>query len=192
MGKMPRAVAGPVRLGAFGVALILALGPGEPTRAETSQLLAVEDDVARRWPGILHIAASEFDEAMKEGKVALFDVREEQEYQVSRIRGAQRVDPGIGREEFLQRHAGALDGKMAVFYCAVGQRSSRLADRMARDLRARGASGVYNLRGGIFAWHNGAYPLVDGAGPTEYVHPYSQAWGRVIARQHLLRTTPAR
>lgn len=192
MSKIHRAVAGRLSLGIFGVALILGPGLGEPTRAETPPLLAVENEVARRWPNILHIPAGQLAEAMKEGKIALFDVREEQEYRVGRIRGALRVDPRIGREKFLREHAGAFNGKIVVFYCAVGQRSSRLADRMARDLKARGATEVYNLRGGIFAWHNATYPLVDGVGPTEHVHPYSQAWGRVLTRQHLLRTKPAR
>jgi rhodanese-related sulfurtransferase len=187
-----RGVAGRASLGILGIALILGPGLSGPTRAETALLRTVENDVARRWPNILHIPAGELAEAMKEGKIVLFDAREEQEFQVSRIRGALRVDPRVGRAEFLRQHAGALDGKMVVFYCAVGQRSSSLADRMARDLKARGATAVYNLRGGIFAWHNGAHPLVDGAGPTEYVHPYSQAWGRALTRQHLLRTTPAR
>jgi rhodanese-related sulfurtransferase len=192
MIKVRRVVAGHLCSAVFSIALVLGQGLVGPTRAETALLRTVENDVARRWPNILHMPANELAEAMQGGKIVLFDVREEQEFRVSRIQGALRVDPRIGRAEFLRQHAGALDGKMVVFYCAVGQRSSRLADRMAGDMKARGATAVYNLRGGIFAWHNGGYPLVDGAGPTEYVHPFSQAWGRVLTRQHLLRTTPAR
>ena len=192
MSKIQRAFGRRLSLGAIGVALVLGQALGGPIRAETPPLLAVENDVARRWPNILHIPADQLVEAMKEDKVVLFDVREEQEYQVSHIRGALRINPAIAREEFLERHGGAIRGMMVVFYCAVGQRSSRLANRVADGLKARGATGVYNLRGGIFAWHDGAHPLVDGAGPTEHVHPYSQAWGRFLTRQHLLRFTPAR
>jgi rhodanese-related sulfurtransferase len=190
MSKARRATARRLLLGALGVAIAFGQGLGAPTRAETALLRTVENDVARRWPNVIHMPPGQLAELMKEGRIALFDVREQQEYQVSHIRGALRINPAIAREEFLERHASAILGKMVVFYCAVGQRSSRLVDRVADGLKARGAIEVYNLKGGIFAWHNDAYALVDGAGPTDFVHPYSQAWGGVLRRQNLLRTTP--
>jgi rhodanese-related sulfurtransferase len=189
MRKVRRTIARGLPLGVLGVAIAFGQGLAAPSHAETA-LLRTENEVARRWPDVIHVPAEQLAKMMMEGKIALFDVRELQEYQVSHIQGAQRINPAIGRDEFLQRHAGEIPGKVVVFYCAVGQRSSRLADRVGEGLKARGAIEVYNLKGGIFAWHNEAYPLVDGIGPTDFVHPYSQAWGRVLRRQDFLRTTP--
>ncbi len=80
-----------------------------------------------------------------------------------------------------------VNGKTAVFYCSVGVRSSRLAERVAQGLKARGAVAVDDLAGGIFAWHGEARPLVDAKGPTDFVHPYDATWGRLLARPQLAR-----
>jgi rhodanese-related sulfurtransferase len=177
-------------LGALVTALVLPRELGAPARADTSLLHKVENDVARRWPGIVHIPAGHLAKLMQEDTTSLFDVREEEEYQVSHIQGALRIKPTTQKEEFLLAHGNAIHGRVVVFYCAVGQRSSQLANNLVRDLKAQGALEVYNLKGGIFAWHNEAYPLVDGTGPTNFVHPYNQFWGRFLTRQHLVRTNP--
>jgi len=126
------------------------------------------------------------------GDLALFDVREEDEYAVSHIPTATRVSPSMWASTFLSRYAGAIEGKTVVFYCSVGVRSSRLAARAQSELLRRGAKAVYNLRGGIFRWHNEGRPLATAAGTTHFVHPYDADWGRLVERQHLLRTKPAR
>ena len=74
-----------------------------------------------------------------------------------------------------------------VIYCSVGVRSSRLAEHVVDAVREAGARDVYNLAGGIFAWHNRGYQLVDGSGPTAFVHPYDETWGRLVARRQLWR-----
>jgi rhodanese-related sulfurtransferase len=172
----------------LGLAALLAEGSRAPARADTAQLRAIENDVSRRWPNIRHMPTEQLTRMLEEGSVRLFDVRDDAEYRVSRIEGAERVHPRIRPEEFLERHAHSLAGRAVVFYCSAGVRSSRLADSVARDLKTRGAIGVYNLKGGIFAWHNEGRRLVDATGPTNFVHPYSRSWGRALTRQHLLRT----
>lgn len=170
------------------VALIAVLVMDARARAETTMLRVVEDEISRRWPRVDHMPADRLADLMEGKSVVLFDVREIGEYRVSRIGSAIRIDSGIRSRAFLARYAVA--GKTVVFYCAVGERSSRLTNLLAEDLKKHGALAVHNLKGGIFGWHNAARPLVDDAGPTEFVHPYSRAWGRVLGRQNLLRTTP--
>jgi len=80
-------------------------------------------------------------------------------------------------------------GKTVVFYCSVGERSSRMATHVRDVAREAGAKEIYNLSGGIFAWHNDRLPLVSAPGrPTEFVHPFDATWGRLVDRQSLTRT----
>lgn len=173
------------------VGVLAALGgwPSIGRRAGAPDLAAIELDVARRWPEVSQLPREQMSAilaASGDGAV-LFDVREADEYTVSHLPGAVRVDPGVTREEFLARHGAALSGKTAVFYCSVGVRSSLLADRVREGLSRAGAAGVYNLRGGVFAWHNEARPLVDGQGPTDRVHGYDARWGKLVQRQDKVR-----
>ena len=160
--------------------------------AEPFTLDAVRAEVKQDYSHVAHLPAKTLAQALaaKDG-VVLFDVREREEYKVSRIPGAIRVDPGIWTRSFLTRHGDAVRGKTVVFYCSVGVRSSKLAERVRTRLGALGARAVYNLDGGIFAWHNQARPLVSDAGATPYVHPFDRHWGRLVDRQELARTAPA-
>lgn len=124
------------------------------------------------------------------GDVVLFDVREPDEHAVSRIPGAVRVDPATTTQSFLGQHAKALAGKTAVFYCSVGVRSSALAASVQKELVASGTTGIHNLRGGIFGWHNAGRALEDSKGATPLVHPYDAHWGKLVVRHDLTTTTP--
>ena len=174
-------------LAAFAGFLILTAGTA---LSGPNALQDVQDDVARRWPALTHLPAAKLSELMAANTVALFDVREEAEFEVSHIAGAVRVDPGITREDFLARFGTAAKDKNAVFYCSVGVRSSKLATRVADDLKAGGAKEVFDLAGGIFAWHRDERPLTDAKGPTQFVHPNSKSWGSVLSRPELLRMEP--
>jgi rhodanese-related sulfurtransferase len=181
----------PVVAAVLGVAvlgLVVSLTPsvvGAPATLE-----ATIADVARRWPHIGHVTPQKLDRFMAARAVVLYDVRTPAEYAVSHLPGAISVDPDMGSAAFLARYGHAVNGKTAVFYCAVGVRSSRLAARVAQGLEARGAVAVDELAGGIFAWHGEARPLVDAKGHTDFVHPYDAAWGRLLARPQLARTAP--
>jgi rhodanese-related sulfurtransferase len=171
-------------LGAVGLSVWLA----PPVTGGLTTLEDTIDDVARRWPQIGHVTPAEVARRIAEGKVVLFDVRTPAEYAVSHLPGAIYVDPDMTSADFLARYGDAVKGKTAVFYCSVGVRSSRLADRVATDLKTRGAVAVDELAGGIFAWHGEMRPLVDTKGPTDFVHPYDALWGRLLARPDLART----
>ena len=171
------------------IAGVVLLGSPAVTRGPTS-LRATVDDIAQRWPEIGHITPAQVAPLSDNRKVLLFDVRQDAEYAVSHLPGAILVKPGTSRAAFLDLYGNDVKGKRVVFYCSVGVRSSTLASKVARDLKARGAVAVDDLSGGIFAWHGEGLPLVDAKGPTEFVHPFDSSWGGLVSRQDLVRTKP--
>lgn len=159
--------------------------------SETGDLGKIEAAIKAEYSSIAHLSATEFASAIARGEdLVIFDVREEQEYAVSRIAGARRVDPGAWGWQFLRDHGADLADKTVVFYCSVGVRSSKLAHRVAEALRERGVKGVYNLEGGLFRWHNEGRGLVDVLGDTDRVHPFDQTWGRLVDRQDRVSILP--
>jgi rhodanese-related sulfurtransferase len=178
----------PMRL-AFALCVAGFLMAADGWAAERFTLDAVREQVRKTYPQVQHISTRALTDAAADGGVLLVDVREPREYQVSRIPGAIRVDPGIGRAAFQAQFAAAARGKRVVFYCSVGVRSARLAARMSAVLEAEGAS-VANLDGGIFAWHAEQRALVNAQGSTRFVHPYDEKWGRLVARPADARTAP--
>lgn len=161
----------------WGLALIAA---GASTAvADNFNLNAIHEDIVARYAGVQHIGSSELD-TLKTDDIVLFDVRERDEYGVSHLRNALRLDPSIAAAEFIDAHHARLQNKTIVFYCSVGHRSSAKALELAKALEAVGAAAVYNLKGGIFQWHNDNRPLVSGNAPTRDVHPYNRRWGTLI------------
>lgn len=158
---------------------------------ERGDLAKVETQIRADYAGIAHLTAAALEAAMAHGDdVVIFDVREENEFAVSRIAGARRVDPAASGRQFMHEHGADLAGKTVVFYCSVGVRSSRLASRVADALRERGVKGVYNLEGGVFRWHNEARGLIDVQGGTDRIHPYDAQWGKLVERQDKVSLKP--
>ncbi len=151
-------------------------------------LQSIHQRIEADYATVKHIQATNLEVLLHAGdNVVLFDVREIEEYVVSRLDGAERIDPDIETDAFIERFGGALQGKLVVFYCSVGVRSSELAERVQDALRQTGAYAVYNLEGGIFNWHNEFRHLVTDSGKTSYVHPYSDHWSQLLKRRDLVR-----
>ena len=104
----------------------------------------------------------------------LLDVRTLNEWNVSHLPNALRVEPGAPAETVLPN---IPKDTQIVTYCAVGYRSAELATRM----RLAGFTHVQSLEGSIFQWANEHRPLVKDAKPTSLVHPYNQFWGRLLS-----------
>ena len=170
------------------------LGGGSAVTAlESSVPAALQqtiDDVARKWPTVTHLGAQDVAALMAGKSAVVFDVRTPEEYAVSHLDGAVWVDPAIETAAFLQRHGTSVKGKTAVFYCSVGVRSSKLAARVADGLKAAGATGMGELRGGIFAWGGEGRLLVDAKGATDKVHGYDSTWGKLVKNPQTLETKP--
>ena len=154
---------------------------------ETLEL--VHAGIETRFPTVSHISGDQLALSADKQPYVIFDVREPEEYAVSHIEGAIRVDPSISPDRFLIAYGEQMEGRPVVFYCSVGMRSSIIADAVQESLRKQGATDVFNLEGGLFAWHNDGRALVslDGRQPTEFIHPFDSYWGQLIERQSLIK-----
>ena len=115
-------------------------------------------------------------------------MRKKDEYEVSRLAQAIRVDPDMSAKAFADKYGSLLTEKNVVFYCSVGYRSSIFLERVEASATTAGARSLANLRGGIFRWYNKGYPVVNARGETDEVHPYDRIWGRLLKK----RTEPER
>lgn len=88
-------------------------------------------------------------------QVFLLDVRTPQEYWQVRLTGAHLIPI----DNFLARIAEVPKDRPLLIYCAVGSRSSQVAEYLAR----KGYPEVYNLNGGIWAWQLRKFPVLKGA-----------------------------
>lgn len=110
----------------------------------------------------------------------LLDIRTPEEYAVSHLNGAIRIDPetdDFGALDTLDRDA------PIVAYCSVGFRSSATASK----LQAAGFTNVTNLEGSIFRWANEGRPVYRAGRQVREVHPFDGAWGRLLDAE--LRTS---
>ena len=165
---------------ALPLAISASFGSGAPAFADNESLDAIHDKIERKYPDVSHIRREAL-EGLPEDTL-YFDVREPDEFAVSHIAGAMQVSPDISAAEFMAQFGEEIEGKTAVFYCSVGRRSSRLIDRLDGVLEEEGTT-AYNLEGSIFRWHNDDAALVNEAGETEKVHPYSWFWSRHLDRR---------
>lgn len=161
--------------------------------APSDKLAKVEAKVDNDYQNVKQMSAAELEKLRNSSKdLVIFDVREKSEFDVSHIEGAQQLDPGTWGWTFMRKYGERLKGKTIVFYCSVGVRSSKMAQRVQKELAAKGAKGIFNLRGGIFRWHNDKRPLMSVKGKTPYVHPYDKYWGKLVNRQSYISYKPTK
>lgn len=136
----------------------------------------VERMVSSSYPDVRQITTDSLARALdgaQDSAPVLLDVRTTDEYNVSHLEGAIRIDPETSDFSALDS---LRDGSPIVTYCSVGYRSAAMADR----LRKAGFSNVSNLRGSIFQWANEGRPLYRDGARVEKVHPYDKIWGRLL------------
>ncbi len=113
----------------------------------------------------------------------LLDVRQPEEFAVSHLPGARRVNPDSQAEDVL---AGVPAAQPIVCYCAAGFRSSSLAQRLVRA----GHREVFNLEGAIFDWACEGRLLVRGEEAVREVHPFN--WlGRLMLPCQVVAARPS-
>ena len=162
------------RLGFFMTGLIVAAIALLGTRS--IEWFILKQSLRNRFPKVKWITTAQLADWMGDKKrqpPALLDVRTAEEWNVSHLSGARRVDPNAAVEEAI---SDMPKDTPIVTYCAVGYRSGALAVK----LREAGFSNVRNLEGSIFQWANERRPLVRGDQPVTTVHPYSSLWGRLL------------
>lgn len=159
------------------------------TLAVGFSLDAIQVDLEKNYNNIVHIDGNSLSILNSENTL-IFDVRQQKEFDVSHIKMAIRIDPNMTNEAFIKKFNNQLKGKDIVFYCSVGQRSSLLASRLQPLLLTQGTKEVYNLKGGIFRWHNEQRPLIQNGQPTQFIHPFNPVWGLLIKEKRTIKFLP--
>ncbi|MBR9814623.1 rhodanese-like domain-containing protein [bacterium] len=155
-----------------------------PLSIHADALAWVEARIAKRF-AVPQMTVAEAQAALRAApnEWLVLDVREPEEFALSHLPSAVRVDPGLSVEEFSARYSEQVAGKTVLLYCAVGQRSSQLGEAISDSVDAAGGQGVANLQGGIFRWQAEGGALVNATGPADEVHPYNWFWGLLRPRQ---------
>ena len=172
-------------------AIMMIAGLANAANAQTSHLPAIDQELRANFPDVVSIRAAEL-QALLNGKKRpiILDVREPEEFAVSHIQGAVRIDPDAELDDVLRAIGLDLKGRTIIVYCSVGVRSTRLAERVRERLKSRGVRRIANLSEGIFGWHNAMRPLMRGTQATPYVHPYDVLWGQLLHQQDLTAYAP--
>jgi len=116
-------------------------------------------------------------------KPLLLDVRQPEEFAVSHLADAQRVEFGDDAEAVL---ANVPATQPIVCYCAAGFRSSIMAKRLVRA----GHREVFNLEGAIFDWACEGRLLVRGEVAVREVHPFNRL-GRLMLPRQVVAARPS-
>lgn len=90
----------------------------------------------------------------KNPQLFLLDVRTPEEYSRGRIEGGRLIPI----DQLVARQGEIPEDRPILVYCAVGSRSSQVADYLA----TRRKQPVYNLFGGIWAWQLRGFPVLQG------------------------------
>ncbi len=99
-------------------------------------------------------AAEAYELLKKDSQVFLLDVRTSGEYMEARLEGARLIPI----DELLARMGEVPKDRHILVYCAVGSRSSQVANFLA----GRGYPEVSNMYGGIWAWQLRGLPVLKG------------------------------
>ena len=86
--------------------------------------------------------------------IYLLDVRTPEEYRQFRLANARLIPI----DQVTRRLTELPRDRPILVYCAVGSRSAQVCNFLAR----RGYAEVYNLDGGIYAWAQRGYPILQG------------------------------
>ena len=152
----------------------------------TAGLNAVISVVSRAYPDVPGITATNLYEWLgneSREQPILLDVRTAEEFEVSHLDGAMRVEPEV---EIAQLPPSITPDKPITLYCAVGYRASELANRMIEA----GYAQIYNLSGGIYQWANLDLPMSNDSGEiADTVVPANPRSGRLLKpeRRAILR-----
>jgi len=137
---------------------------------------AVDRMIARSYPDARHLSTDSLAALLADSTQAqplLLDTRPPEEYRVSHLQGARRIDPDATSFPMLN---GVPKDTLIVAYCSVGYRSSGIVER----LQAAGFTNVYNLDGSIFQWANEGRPVYREGQPVRQVHPFDAVWGQLL------------
>lgn len=155
--------------------------------ADHGDLRRVEGLVQRRFDSVPQLDAAKAARDPRE--YLIVDVREAEEFAVSHLHDALRIDPDAQSGAALDAIRAHRDGRPVLFYCSVGVRSSQMALRLQKALKAEGAASI-NLKGGLFRWASLGLPLENAEGSTRAVHGFDQHWAKLAPKPVMLPVSP--
>lgn len=119
------------------------------------------------------IKSNELENKLSENqKPILLDTRSEEEFAVSKIKGAEFIDYDNFNKNMVNH---IPTDQEIIVYCSVGYRSEKIGEK----LRELGYTKVLNLYGGIFDWKNTEHVIVNPQGQeTDSVHTYNKSWSK--------------
>lgn len=138
---------------------------------------AVHRMIEAQYPEVPSITTDSLAERLSDDAAPtplLLDARSPDEYAVSHLPGAHRVDPSATTFPALDTLS---EDAPIVVYCSVGYRSAGVA----KTLQEQGFTNVVNLEGSIFQWANEGRPVYRGGQRVDAVHPYNATWGQLLA-----------
>lgn len=101
------------------------------------------------------LTVSQFDSIIHKDKtIQLIDVRTPAELATGIIKGSKNID--FSSPDFVTRMSALDKSKPVAVYCAVGGRSGK----SALKLKELGFTQIYDLAGGMTAWHAQKMPVV--------------------------------
>ena len=128
---------------------------------------ALQAEIGEAYPEVREVEPAVLVQWMAEATPPLlWDVRAEEEIQVSTLPGATAKPVDLPDDKAVR----------IVVYCSVGYRSAAAAGK----LQGKGYTNVWNLAGSIFRWANEGRPLESSGQLTTAVHPYDEHWGRYL------------
>lgn len=125
------------------------------------------------YPSVTQVSCETLVEWIGGNKsVLLVDVRSNQEFGISHLRGA----INLRRPQDIKQAMAERKPDKTILYCSVGFRSSRTA----HILEQQGVTAVMNLEGSIFQWANDGRCVFQGNAPVQKVHPYGNRWAGLL------------
>lgn len=166
---------GRARRGTVTLLLVLAGGCALVTAVPTFPPTLLSCPMRALHPGVRWLTTDALSAMLLEPDApVLLDARSADEFDVSHIRGARRIDPEGPFTDLVASE------RPIVVYCSVGWRSALAIEAMPPERAAH----VLNLDGGLFAWANEGRELVRGERRVRDVHPYDRFWALFLA-EHL-------
>ena len=139
-------------------------------------LEAMKQLVRSKFPKVRQLSTEELARWLADTNTPspiLLDVRKPEEFAVSHLPGAKRVEPSIKAADLIPTFP---TNRTAVVYCSVGYRSGAFA----KKLQDAGYTNVQNMAGSIFQWANEGYPVERDGKRVSKVHPYNGTWGKLL------------
>lgn len=154
---------------------------GRPLAFEAVRRLTV-----RKFPDVQWIDRDElarWREHPERPQPVVLDARTADEYAVSHLAGAVRIDP---YRPLLRPLRGFPKDTAILVYGSVGYRGARVANWLA----GQGYTRVYNLEGGLFRWANEGRLVFREDRPVTEVHPYDPNWGLLLDSDYRIDASP--